>query len=207
MLQRFIRFITDECKRTGYRKKFSIRTANKQPVTWGVCGCFLLQGQPGYKHCRSPPAPIQISTQKFELEDKVMSKKYYCKVAGYFYEVSEEFYINYRREINRRNYLKRQKEEKNITVFSYDALGDERTIKGNELIVTDMEEKAIQNILIEKLRMGLRNLSADELFLIEQLIFRGKSEREMAEVLSLSQVAVHKRKKKIFSKLKKFLEN
>ena len=42
--------------------------------------------------------------------------------------------------------------------------------------------------------------------IIEQIYTYGKTEREMATELGISQVAVHKQKLKVLDKLKKFLE-
>ena len=53
---------------------------------------------------------------------------------------------------------------------------------------------------------AIRNLEEEEQYLIIQLFFMDRSERELAEELGLSQKAVNKRRHKILGKLKKFLE-
>ena len=71
----------------------------------------------------------------------------------------------------------------------------------------NVEDEAIQNVMIGKLRAILKSLSEKELELIHMLYELNKSEREIAERLDVSQNAVHKQKKKLLAKLKKFLES
>ncbi|MBE5040582.1 RNA polymerase sigma factor [Ructibacterium gallinarum] len=135
-----------------------------------------------------------------------MPKQYYIKIAGYFYQVSKEIYDEYRREDRRRRYLKER--EKHTVIFSYDAL-EENGMYIQERIADEtvnVEEEAIHNMMIEKLRKGLSALSDEELYIIDHLIYQERTERELAKKLNISQNAVHIRKVKILEKLKKFLE-
>lgn len=52
-----------------------------------------------------------------------MSKRYYWKINGYLYEVSEEQYFEYKYEQNRHDYLK--KNEQAALILSLDAMGAE----------------------------------------------------------------------------------
>lgn len=54
----------------------------------------------------------------------------------------------------------------------------------------------VENIMHEKLNRALTQLSEEEIFLIEQLYYLNQSERKLAEILKLSQNAIHKRKHK-----------
>lgn len=135
-----------------------------------------------------------------------MTGKYYWKVNGNYYEVSRDKYFEYRREQSRHNYLKQT--AKDVVVLSADALND-KEFEGIEVMKdenTNVEETAIHNIMIEKLRKVLKTLPDDELYLIDTLIYQEKTERELARTLNISQQAVHKRKARILEKLKKFLE-
>ena len=70
----------------------------------------------------------------------------------------------------------------------------------------NVEEEAIHNMMIEKLRKGLSALSDEELYIIDHLIYQERTERELAKKLNISQNTVHIRKVKILEKLKNFLE-
>ena len=135
-----------------------------------------------------------------------MSKKYYWIIDGKYYEVSKESYQKYKKEHDHSKML--QKYEEEVHVFSLDAMAAE-DITGHDIIAdtrVNVEEEAIHNLMLEKLREVLKGLSSDELHLIEQIYTYGKTEREMATELGISQVAVHKQKLKVLDKLKKFLE-
>ena len=135
-----------------------------------------------------------------------MPKQYYIKIAGYFYQVSKEIYDEYRREDRRRRYLKER--EKHTVILSYDVL-EENGMYIQERIADEtvnVEEEAIHNMMIEKLRKGLSALSDEELYIIDHLIYQERTERELAKKLNISQVAVHKKKIRVLEKLKNFLE-
>ena len=69
------------------------------------------------------------------------------------------------------------------------------------------EEIVIQKIVYEQLHHAISLLSEDEQYLIKQLFFEERTERELDEEYQLSQNAINKRRKKVLSKLKRFLEN
>ena len=74
---------------------------------------------------------------------------------------------------------------------SYERLLEEHNLPADE-------QADVENIVLRKI---LRKQ-----YLIIQLFFMDRSERELAEELGLSQKAVNKRRHKILGKLKKFLE-
>lgn len=133
-------------------------------------------------------------------------KKYYWKINGYLYEVSKEKYMEYKEEQNRHDYLKRNESE--AVVLSLDSLG-KNGVNGETFIAdprVNIEEDVIHKIMLEKLGNALAKLSAEELLLIDMLYTQLKSEREIAAELGISQKAVNKRKRKLLTGLKKFLE-
>ena len=69
------------------------------------------------------------------------------------------------------------------------------------------EEMVIQNMQVEQLYKALSLLSEDERYLIRQLFFEERTERDLAEELKIYHNAVHKRKNRILKKLKNILEN
>ena len=131
-----------------------------------------------------------------------MPKRYYWKMNGYLYEVSEEQYFRYRKEQDRHNYLKKIEQE--AVILSLDALGTDG--RNGEVFIPDdrvnVEEEAVHNLMVEKLKHAVNKLTSDELLLIDLLYTQLKSERETA----LSQNAVNKRKGKLLKRLKKFIE-
>ncbi|MCD8363573.1 MAG: sigma-70 family RNA polymerase sigma factor [Lachnospiraceae bacterium] len=69
------------------------------------------------------------------------------------------------------------------------------------------EEQALKNLQKNEVHRALKRLSADEEYLIWQLYFEERTERELAKELGIYHNAVHKQKKRILHKLKKILEN
>ena len=72
---------------------------------------------------------------------------------------------------------------------------------------TQTEESVIRNMQLEQLYTALSLLSEDEQYLIRQLFFEERTERDLAEELKIYHNAVHKRKNRILKKLKNILEN
>ncbi len=87
---------------------------------------------------------------------------------------------------------------------SYERLLEEHNLPADEQ--ADVENIVLRKILRKQLHEAIRNLEEGEQYLIIQLFFMDRSERELAEELGLSQKAVNKRRHKILGKLKKFLE-
>ena len=85
----------------------------------------------------------------------------------------------------------------------------ERLLEEHNLPVdgqADVENAVLNRMLREQLYEAIRNLEEGEQYLIIQLFYEHKSERELAAELGISQKAVNKRRHKILGKLKKFLE-
>lgn len=76
-----------------------------------------------------------------------------------------------------------------------------------ERITESAEEQALKNIQIQQLHKALSLLSDDERLLIVQIFFEERTEREIAGEMGIYHNAVHKRKERILSKLKKIIEN
>lgn len=71
----------------------------------------------------------------------------------------------------------------------------------------NLEELILQHLEIQQLHRALSLLSEDERYLIEQIYFEERTEREMAKELGVYHNAVHKKKQLILKKLKNFLKN
>lgn len=70
-----------------------------------------------------------------------------------------------------------------------------------------VEDEVMRRLMFKNLHAVLRMLSEDEHQLIVQLYFLGKTERELAELMALSQNAINKRRHKVLKKLRALLEN
>lgn len=113
-----------------------------------------------------------------------MSKKYYWKMNGHLYEVSEEQYKKYKKEYDRSRTLAKQRKE--VVILSFDALDtDEYT--GESIFAdpkTDIETEVVGNIMREKLNRALNQLSEEEIFLIEQLYYLNQSDGDWRKYLN-----------------------
>ena len=138
-----------------------------------------------------------------------MSKKYYWKMYGYFYEVTKEQYQKFKSEYDQQKDF----EEAESVVLSFDALGEEGN-SADEFIAdqsVDVEEEVIRKITFERLWDALRTLSADEFYIINELFLKEgkerKTVRELAKILNISHTALRKRRDKIFAELREKLKN
>lgn len=132
--------------------------------------------------------------------------KYIIKVEGTLVEVTPEVYYSYFRMERQ----ERWQEEKlqGHDVVSYDALDNTETV-GVEVLpdlkLPSMEEVIMTREIYEKLHRAVDALPKEERDLIHAIYFEGKSEREYARILGISQNSTLKRRRKILAKLKTFM--
>ena len=69
------------------------------------------------------------------------------------------------------------------------------------------EELVIQRLEAEQLYKAISCLSADDQYLIRQLYFEERTERDLATELQLSQKGINKRKNRILSILRELMKN
>lgn len=135
-------------------------------------------------------------------------KQYYIHIPGSLVEVSESVYFAYYQE-KRRNRTLEEKDERNGTV-SYDGL-DTPELSGQEMIpdrdAVSVEDAAIATILRDELHRCLALLDKPDRQLIQALYFEGLSERKYAKRVGIPQQTISDRKRRVLSRLKKFLEN
>lgn len=70
-----------------------------------------------------------------------------------------------------------------------------------------VEEQMLGRMEAEQLHKELSFLSADEQYLIQEIYFHERTERDLAKELGYSQNAINKRKKRILDKLRRLMEN
>lgn len=87
---------------------------------------------------------------------------------------------------------------------SYERLLEEHNLPADEQ--TDIETIVLSKMMRQQLHEAIWSLQEEERYLIIQLFYAERSERELATELGLSQKAINKRRHKILEKLKKFLE-
>lgn len=128
-------------------------------------------------------------------------------------EIPEYLIPEYKREENRKEYLSHWQEESGITLVSYDAIdinGEE--VSGDEIICDETAVSA-EELLIEKedrqrLTDAIRSLTKEELYILKGLFFENprKTETSLGKELGMTHQAIHKKKEKIFEKIKNFLK-
>lgn len=130
-----------------------------------------------------------------------MGETYYIRINGENVPVSEEVYRAYRQPVWRET---KRSEVRSDHEYSYERmLEDGMEIASRETLVENIVE---DKLMLDMLLAALNELTADERNLIDALFYQGKSEREVAGEIGISSIAVHKRKHKILSKLRKLLK-
>lgn len=142
-----------------------------------------------------------------ELTEPSYKDKLFLPLHGMLMEVTKDFYDDFYRDKRRQKYITARSIANGDV--SYDAL-DTDEFNGEDTLVDpdeDIAERVAQKLMIEKLRRVLPLLSEDERNLVVALFYEKRTEREYANDMGISQVAVHKRKHRILEKLKEFLDN
>ncbi len=139
-----------------------------------------------------------------------MSKKYIIK-NGTAVEVSDEVYKILRKwdrrikyvehDLKETRYIIDQKKETVKEIPSREDSLDRLTDLGFDFEnrTADFRETVSDKIMLEQ---ALEKLSDEERYLITQLFYLGRSERDLAEELGVSQYTVNRNKHKILTKLK-----
>ena len=127
-------------------------------------------------------------------------------------EVPPENLAEYRREKNREDYLRQVQEEMGISIVSFDSVIIDGEEMSGEEAIPDEAMTAEEMIMAREERLllkdALRSLSKEELYIIKSLFFDTprKTETSLGEELGISHQAIHKKKHKIFEKIKIFLK-
>mgnify|MGYP000872609554 FL=1 len=140
-------------------------------------------------------------------------------IAGQFIEVTEEIYQVYMQGNRKMRYLETDlKIERTILDESgriqqiipsrEDSL--DRLVGDNARQFEDtresVEDAVLRKLAEDDLRRALTKLTDEEYALVYALFYEGRTERDYAKELGMSQVAVHKRKQRILKKLKGILK-
>ena len=125
-----------------------------------------------------------------------------------YIEAGYEEFCFWKRENNRHRYLADCAKDTMIISSDVPVTGGEEllidTIRDESISVDEM---IVKKDMLKKLCEAMASLSSDEMAIIQTLYFSGRviTEAEAGKSLGMSQQTFHYRKKKIFSKLAKFL--
>jgi DNA-directed RNA polymerase specialized sigma subunit len=127
-----------------------------------------------------------------------MEKQFYILVKGEKIPVDEATYRAYKRPVWTEK-KRRQRETAGGTIpLSFDALLSDSFDMPDG---TDIEAIVHDKMVLDALLGALRELSFEEQDLIRDIFYLGRTERQVAAKLNLSQKAVNKRKRKALGKL------
>lgn len=132
-------------------------------------------------------------------------KKYFISVEGQLCETNEAVYRTYYKMDRRERYLKERSESKELSLESL-ILADYPVEEHLEKPETGIEDLVITEILIEELLKAVSQLNDEEKWLINELFFNAKSERELERESGVSRTTLQSRKKQILNKLKKHMK-
>lgn len=133
-------------------------------------------------------------------------KKYYIPVDGKYYETTKEVYEVYYQMDRRERYLEERDLNKGVINFC-DI--DNGHYSAEEILSdkdTDIEEEVINSVLIKTVLEAIMTLDEEEKWLIQELFFCGKSQRQLSKETGIPLMTITNRKKRVLKKLKKHLK-
>ena len=145
---------------------------------------------------------LELSYTEFRQQKGTYYGRKFIPLHGMLMDAYKAFYKDKRRQ----KYLNERSDDNGD--FSYDMLTTDE-FNGEDILVDEVADTAGQaekNLLLDKLRQTITLLSADEQRLLHQLFKQRLSERTIADMYSVSQVAIHKQKTRTLAKLKKLLK-
>lgn len=150
---------------------------------------------------------LELSYAEFRQQASTYQSRRFIPLHGMLMEVSEVAYKAFYKDKRRQKYLNERSDDNGD--FSYDMLTTDE-FNGEDILVDEIADTAGQaekNLLLDKLRGGLRQLSPNDQQLIQALYVQQMTEREYASICGIYHNAIHKQKKRILAKLKENLEN
>ena len=139
-------------------------------------------------------------------EREKAAKRYFIPVDGKYYETTKEVYEVYYKMDRRERYLEERDLKKGVVNFC--DMGDSYC-SAEEILSdkdTDIETEVMNKILMETVLEAISILDEEEKWLIQELFFYGKSQRQLAKECSIPLMTLNCRKKKIIGKIKKYLK-
>ena len=151
---------------------------------------------------------VELSYEEFcsrKATDKTYVDKLFLPIQGCLIETDQTHYTEYYRDREHHRYL--QKQESAYHIISLEAMGNaDDSFDAIPDEDAEVEDTAIHKIMLDKLRSALSTLSDDEQRLVNAIFSEGLSEREFSRISGIPQMTINNRKRRILTKLKKFLE-
>lgn len=140
--------------------------------------------------------------KKTEENENNLRDGFYIPIDRKLYETSEEVYRTYYSMDRRERYLEERSRKKEL---SYETLLDEDYPIEEKMAsqTISVEDEAITAVMIERMLRALTILSDEEKWLIQELFFYGKSEREIAMETGMARTSIQYKKGKVIEKLKR----
>lgn len=138
--------------------------------------------------------------------DDTYKRMLFLPLHGMLMEVTPMTYEKFYREEHRQKYLKRLSVKNND--LSYDLLSNDE-FNGEDILVDEsqsVEEKVIENILIERLHLAIQMLSDEEKKLIILHFFNDIPQSTLAPIYGINQSNISRKLGKIIKKLKKLMK-
>ncbi len=139
--------------------------------------------------------------------DMTYAGKLFIPVQGCLIETEQSHYVEFYRDKERWRYLKKLDTDNSLLSLEAFEDNDDSRIDFIADEAVNVEETIIHKMMLDKLKSALNLLSESEQALIQAMFFEGLSERELAKKEGVNHNAVHKRKIRILTKLKKIIEN
>ncbi|WP_430885173.1 sigma-70 family RNA polymerase sigma factor [Fusibacter sp. JL216-2] len=133
-------------------------------------------------------------------------RRYFIPVDGKYYETTKEIYEVYYRMDRRERYLEERDLKKGVVNFSdmgYSYCSAEEILSDKD---TDIETEIMNKMLMETVLEAISILDEEEKWLIQELFFCGKSQRQLSKETDIPLMTINNRKKKVLDKLRKQLK-
>ncbi len=133
-------------------------------------------------------------------------RRYFIPVDGKYYETTKEIYEVYYRMDRRERYLEERDLKKGVVNFS--DMGDnycsaEEILSDKDM---DIEVEVMNKMLMETVLEAISILDEEEKWLIQELFFCGKSQRQLSKETDIPLMTINNRKKRVLDKLRKQLK-
>jgi len=130
-----------------------------------------------------------------------MDKEYFIELSGRQIPVSKEVYDAFKRPAWKERKRRQVREEKELSLEAFADAGFE--IPSGEVLVDEIVE---DKLLLDMLSKALSELTDEERFLIDEMFYNGKSERELSKETCVPRKTLTYRRTKVLEKLRRLIE-
>ncbi len=123
---------------------------------------------------------------------------------GTIVEVTREVYLEWYQSKRRERYQDEKKRKHGVC--SLETLGEPGLSSVNIKVKDSLEETAIRNLCIDKLRSVLDHLPEDDVYLLYLLYFEEITVKDAAQLFGCSRKTIQNRRKRILDELRRLLQ-